>query len=340
MNTQYIEKEIRPHVVGNQLTYDAFDQIFGFLPRKEQYQICDAIQDELKIELVDEITSSPVEEEVPAEVAPLVVKKPHEIKVPNKFLVRLIQEGDEQARQDLCVKNVGLVGKFAVKYLKQYPSELELEDLMQEGFAGMLKAAERFDFSQGTEFSTYATWWIRQSISRAIADTGLTIRLPVHMIEKINKATRLDQKLQLEGVTVRKRIELIAAELNTTAEDVRNCFKWRELYMHMKSLDVPVMEDNDTPLVDFIVDEAPETFDTIAFMLLKEELEDVLGTLTPRERDVLRLRYGLKDGRERTLEEVGKSFNVTRERIRQIEAKALRKLRHPARMKKLKDFLD
>ena len=341
MNTQYIAKEIRPYVADNKLTYDDFDKVFGFLPLKEQYQICYAIQDDLKIELVDEIDCAPAEEELPAEVESLIVKQPHEIKVPNKFLIRLIQDGDDQARQDLCVKNSGLVGKFAVKYWKKFASALDLEDLMQEGFAGMLKAAERFDFSQGTAFSTYASWWIMQHIMRAIADTGLIVRLPVHLVEKILKATEIDRQLQLQDVEVRQRLELIAAEMETTSEEVRNFFKLRDIYLHIKSLDTPVSEDNESTLADFIPDdETPAPFDAVAFTLLKEQLDDLLATLTPREKNVLRLRYGLEDGRERTLEEVGKSFNVTRERIRQIEAQALRKLRHPARARKLRDFLD
>ncbi len=338
MNTQYIFERIKPCVKDNKLTYDDFDKIFGFMQRKEQYPIAYAIQDELHVELVDEL-NEPTAEEIPAEVVSLIVRQPHEIKVPNKFLIRLIQDGDEQAKQDLCVKNSGLVGKFAVKLLKQYPNTLELEDLMQEGFAGMLKAAERFIFGKDTQFSTYATWWIRQAMERAIFDTGLMIRLPVHITEKILKASKLDREFQMQNIEVRKRLELIAQEMDTTSEKVRELFKWRDVYFRIASLDKPVGEDMDTPLMEFIP--AEENLDEkISVILFREQLDEALGTLTTREKNVLMLRFGLEDGHERTLEEVGKIFNVTRERIRQIEAKALHKLRHPARSKKLRDFLD
>ena len=340
MNIQYIAKEIRPYVVGNQLTYDDFEKIFGFLPRKEQYPICYAVQDELNIEMVDEIDSPPLEEKLPPEIEKLIVRQPREIKASNKTLIRWIQEGDEQARQDLCVKNSGLVGKFAVKCKKKFADKLDLEDLMQEGYMGLIKAAERFDFSKGTEFSTYATFWIKQRVERAIIDTGFVVRIPVHMVEKIRKATILDQHFQMQGVAVRERLELIAAEMNTTTDEVRNFFRLREIYLNMVSLDLPVGEDKETPLADFIPDKENPLEDTVDILLLREQIDTVLETLTPREREILELRYGLADGQERTLEEVGKIFNVTRERIRQIQEKALRKLRHPARSKKLRDFLD
>ena len=338
MNLDYLLKKIRPFVVDNQLTYDDFDKIFGQLPRREQYPICYAIQNELGIELVDEIDEPPVED-VPAEIASLIVRLPHEIKVPNKFLVRLIQDGDEQARQDLCIKNSGLVGKFAVRYHKGFHGHLELDDLMQEGYDGMLKAAEKFDFAKDTQFSTYASWWIEQKISRAIYDTGLTIRLPVHIVEKIRKATKLDKEFQMRDIGLRERLDLIAQEMNITAEEVRELFRLRDVYTNMKSLDMPVGEDSDTPLAELIISEENPTDDAVTLVLMREQLDAILATLTQRERAVLSLRFGLLDGHERTLEEVGKKFNVTRERIRQIEAKALRKLRHPARSKKLRDFL-
>ncbi|MBE8953055.1 MAG: sigma-70 family RNA polymerase sigma factor [Quinella sp. 1Q7] len=338
MNLDYLQKKIRPFVVNNQLTYDDFDKIFGQLPRKEQYPICDAVQDDLHVELVDELDEPPVED-VPAEVAPLIVRQPHEIKVPNKFLIRLIQDGDEQARQDLCIKNSGLVGKYAVQLAKKYTSKLELVDLMQEGFVGMLRAAERFDFAKGTAFSTYAVYWIKQAIERAIFDTGYTVRLPVHIIEKVNKATKLDKALQLRDIGLRERLNLIAQEMNITAEDVRELFRLRDVYTHMASLDMPVGEDSDTPLAELIISDENPTDDAVTLVLMREQIDAILTTLSQRERAVLSLRFGLLDGHERTLEAVGKIFNVTRERIRQIEDKALRKLRHPARSKKLRDFL-
>ena len=339
MNTQYILKQIRPYVVDGKLTYDDFEKIFGFLPLKEQYPICYAVQDDLKIELVDEINFAPDEEEISEELEPLILREAREIKVPNKFLIRLIQNGDEQARQDLCVKNSRLVGKFALKYWKKFPDKLELEDLIQEGNIGLITAAEKFDFTKDTAFSTYATCWIIQKIVRAIADTGLVVRLPVYLFEKILKATKLDREFQIQNVDTRRRLELIAEEMETTEEEVRRLFKLRDVYLYIKSLDAPVNEESDALLEDFIPDEKNSLEEIISLGLLKEHLEKILGTLTERERDVLILRFGLEDGKERTLEEVGKFFNVTRERIRQIEAKALRKLRHPERLKKLRDFL-
>lgn len=340
MDTKYIFDQIKPYVIDNKLTYDDFEKVFGVLPLKEQYPIAYAIQDDLNIELVDEITSTEPVEEIPAEVAPLIVRKPNEIKVPNKFLIRLIQDGDEQARQDLCVKNRGLVGKFAFKYWKQFSDKLELEDLIQEGNIGLIVAAERFDFTKDTAFSTYATWWIIQKILRAIANDGLVVRLPVYLVQDILKASKLDRNFQMQNIELRKRLELIAQEMGTTSDEIRRLFKLDIIYRHMFSLDMPVGEDMDTPLADFIADEEENLDEKVSFVLLKEKLDEVLSYLTPRESDVLRLRFGLDDGRSRTLEDVGKIFNVTRERIRQIEAKALRKLRHPARSKRLRDFLD
>ena len=346
VDVEELRKAIRPHVIDGMLTYDNFEKLFGFLPLKEQYSICYAIQDHLKIELVDETISAPDEEipdeDVSDEVAPLINRKPNEIKIPNKLLIKLIQDGDKQARQDLCVKNRRLVEKFASKYEKIFDSQLAFEDLVQEGTIGILKAAEQFDFSKDTQFSTYATWWIKQTITRAIVNTGLTVKLPVHVVEKILRASRYERFFMIQGFDLRRRIELIAQEMQTTPEEVSHLFALRAAYMNIVSLDKPVdEEDGDSLLINFIEDSnTPDPAESVSFMILKEQLEEVLNALTPREKDVLKLRYGLEDGRERTLEEVGKIFNVTRERIRQIEAKALRKLRHPARSKKLRDFLD
>lgn len=340
MNSRYILKTIRPFVKDGKLTYDDFGKIFGFLPRKEQYPIAYAIQDDLQIELVDAIEEAAIEE-VPAETAQLTVREAREIKMPNKLLIRMIQDGDEQARQDLCIKNRGLVEKFAMQYWKKFPDKLELEDLRQEGNLGLIRAAERFSFDKATEFSTYATWWIVQQIMRAIADTGLAVRLPVHVFEQVLKASRLDQDFQVRGVAeLRKRLELIAQELETTAEDVLQLFKWRDVYFRLTSLDTPVGEETDVTLGDFIPDESSTLEEEVSLILLREQIDSALSTLTEREQEVLTLRFGLDDGKERTLEEVGKIFNVTRERIRQIESKALLKLRHPERSKKLRDFLD
>ena len=239
VDVEEIRKAIRPHVIDGVLTYDNFERIFGFLPLKEQYSICYAIQDHLKIELVDETISAPDEEipdeDVSDEVAPLINRKPNEIKIPNKLLIKLIQDGDKQARQDLCVKNRRLVEKFASKYEKIFDSQLAFEDLVQEGTIGMLKAAEQFDFRKDTQFSTYAVWWIIQFITRAIADTGLTVRLPVHVVEKILKASRHERLFMIQGFDLRRRIELIAQEMQTTPEEVSHLFALRAAYMNIVS---------------------------------------------------------------------------------------------------------
>lgn len=331
MDTEEIRKEVESYVVNGELTWDNFEKIFDYLPKKDQYTVAEIIQDDLKIALVDELS---------ADFAPPIVKDAVEITASNKELIRLIQAGDEQAQQDLCIKNNKLVVKFALKYWRKFPDKLELDDLIQEGNIGLITAAERFKFDKETEFSTYAVFWIEQKIMRAISNTGLAVRLPVQLVQKILKATRIDKELQTNVLDVRKRIELVAQRMELKSEDVRRLFKLRDVYFRLISLDVNVGEDMDTPLANFIPDERSKLEDDVSLVLLREQIDDVLETLSPRERDVLILRYGLEDGTTRTLEEVGKIFKLTRERIRQIENKALRKLRHPSRSKKLKDFLD
>ena len=341
-------QEISDFFADMQLDSDKFEKILDFLEANniDVLRITDDDADDdilLEVDDDDEIEVEKIDLSVPDGVSiedPVRMYLKEIGKVPllsaeeEIELAKRMELGDQEAKKRLAEANLRLVVSIAKRYVGRGMLFL---DLIQEGNLGLIKAVEKFDYRKGYKFSTYATRWIRQAITRAIADQARTIRIPVHMVETINKLIRVSRQL-LQELGREPTPEEIAAEMNMPVERVREILK---ISQEPVSLETPIGEEEDSHLGDFIQDDnVPVPADAAAFTLLKEQLEEVLGTLTEREQKVLTLRFGLEDGRARTLEEVGREFNVTRERIRQIEAKALRKLRHPSRSRKLKDYLE
>ncbi|MDO4966222.1 MAG: RNA polymerase sigma factor RpoD [Lachnospiraceae bacterium] len=342
-------QEIIDHFKGLAIPEDAFDKVYEFLEQngvdtlKISEEEDDVSDEEIMLDVEDEVDVENIDLSVPDGVSiedPVRMYLKEIGKVPllsaeeEIELAQRMEKGDEEAKKRLAEANLRLVVSIAKRYVGRGMLFL---DLIQEGNLGLIKAVEKFDYTKGYKFSTYATWWIRQAITRAIADQARTIRIPVHMVETINKLIRVSRQL-LQELGREPSPEEIAEQMNLPVERVREILR---ISQEPVSLETPIGEEEDSHLGDFIQDDnVPVPAEAAAFTLLKEQLVEVLGTLTEREQKVLRLRFGLDDGRARTLEEVGKEFNVTRERIRQIEAKALRKLRHPSRSRKLKDYLD
>ena len=370
MNEQIIVGMAQPYVKNGSITYEEFDHIYEMLSLKEKYAVVEilynnsidlidadeqACGEKLVLDIDDDVYDGSEDEATDDNFEVLYddglfrdtgfkAQKPETVvvnkvvKQSNEILCVMIQQGNLQAKQDLCVKNKKLVDKYVLAYEKRYRHRIDFDDLEQVGFIGLIKAAKKFDVSMGNSFSTYAVWWIKQAISREIMDHGFMIRIPVHMMERISKVAVIENRFS--ELNRDERIVKVMDETGYPEEWVRECMKLKEYVLTYSSLNVPIGEDGDTELGEVIPDDGVIPIEEIIEnRVLRENLEEILDTLTPREEKVLRLRFGFDDNRPRTLEEVGKIFNVTRERIRQIEVKALRKLRHPSRSRKVKDFM-
>lgn len=352
INKDMILDMVKSYLQENSLTYDQFGEIFKFLSKKEQYKVTDILaenniiltdekivvdigNDELSIEdKIHKKTSNVFTDEESYEE----VYTSKNIKQTNEVLCALIQEGNQLARQNICIKNRRLVDKYICKYEGVYGSRLTFDDLEQIGMIGLLKAAERFDISLGFAFSTYATWWIKQAMSRASTDEGFMIRIPVHEMEFIMKVSRLDSKYSMQGLDFVGRVDAIEQELNCSREKIQESLAYRSRYLSCSSLDIPVGEEQETELKEFIMDPRGDLAGEPAVNhIYHDTVMKVLATLQSREKDIIVLRYGLNGEEPETLEEIGKKYHVTRERIRQIEAKAIRKLRHPSRSNILRE---
>lgn len=366
MNEELILKMAEPSVKNGTLTYALFDRIFEMLSLREQYDVCE-ILNKNNIQLVDAFETEDIKlspdalldlenatDSLENDNEPLydeeifkdsrwteeIFPSSEEVKQSNNTLARMVQEGNKQARQDICIKNENLVRKYARGYFHHFGNDLEFDDLMQAGFVGLLTAAERYDFRKETAFSTYAVLWIKQAISRQIYDEGYRIRIPVHIMEKITKISRIDQFYDSVGFDYQQRLKKIAEEMEMTIDKVEELYEIKYRFLGAVSLDTPVGEEEEMSLGELIPSEENIDVEKQYFQSeLSETLDELLSTLKPREEEIIRLRFGFVDGHPKTLDEIGQMYNVTRERIRQIEAKALKKLSHPSRRKKIKDFM-
>ena len=371
MNKQLIIDMARPYVKDGFITYEEFDHIYEMLSLKEKYAVVEILYnngidlidadeqadgEKFVLDMDDDVYDGSEDEAADDKFEvlyddglfrdtgfksqkpePIVVNK--DVKQSNEILCVMIQQGNLQAEQDLCVKNKKLVDKYVLAYEKRYRHRLDFDDLEQAGFIGLITAAKKFDIGMGYSFSTYAVWWIKQAITREIMDHGFVIRIPVHMMERISKVATIENRFS--ELNREERIVKVMDETGYKEERVRECMMLKEYVLTYSSLNVTVGEDETVELGEFLSDDGVIPIEEmVENRELRRILDDVLDTLTEKEKKVIRLRFGLEDNRQWTLEEVGKLFNVTRERIRQIESKALRKLRHPSRLHNIKSFLE